>query len=58
MMPPKFPLFSGWVGQEEQAKAYIKRFGLTKDDVKFYRDGERIIVETKRSIKLCEKVKS
>jgi hypothetical protein len=58
MMPPKFPLFSGWAEHEEHAKAYIKRFGLTPDDVRLVRRGEHIIVESKRSIELCESQKS
>lgn len=53
--PERFCLFAG-SGDDpehiEEAKKYVKKHGLTSEDVKIISNGEQVLVVTKREIEL------
>lgn len=64
--PPRYVLFAGSYPEGDNAKAdeehciaeakkYVKRFGLTSEDVKIVKDADNsILVVTKREVELKE----
>jgi len=52
--PPRFCLFAGGKDHLDEAKKYVKRFGLTSEDVKITSNGKEILVMTKKEVKLKE----
>ncbi len=50
-----FVLFWGGLENEAEARAYIKRYGLTHDDVKLVKRGEELLIIAKREVNLTER---
>jgi hypothetical protein len=52
--PAKFCLFAGDACQEhiDEAKNYVKRMGLTSEDVKIICNDENVLIITKREVEI------
>lgn len=55
MIQPGAVLFAGDTGHEQQARGYIKRHGLTADDVRMVKRGEELLIIAKREFNLTER---